>query len=141
MDPALQKAVTDRAAVLVNEHFATLASPGFIVAKEQLYFPAGLGRRPLDFYVHIMHQLAPFRDLSVSVTNFDKPRMRRPIPVPVATVYFFVAVDCALGRRDSEVSVWWFPESDVYRISWRPSHWVSEANRAGIAVPPTNPQR
>jgi hypothetical protein len=127
MGASEREAIIARARSLVERHFALLNLGDLAAARQQLFSPPGLAEDPLDRYVEIMHQLTPFRRVSVSVSGFEDVRRKRH--GDVVTVWLHVGVVSALGERWADLAVYWFPGSDECRIAARPSHWVLEQLR------------
>jgi hypothetical protein len=127
VDAAKREAIIARARSLVQSHFELLNQGNLAAARQQLFSPPGLAGDPLDRYLETMYQLRPFRPVSISFSRFEDVRPKRH--GDVATIWLNVDVVCSLGERSAELAVYWFPDSDEYQISARPSHWVLEKLR------------
>jgi hypothetical protein len=131
VDASKREAIIAQARSLVQSHFELLNQGNLAAAREQVFSPPSLAGEPLDRYLETMHRLTPFRPVSVSFSRFEDVRHKRH--GDVATIWLNVDVVCSLGERSAELAVYWFPDSDEYQISARPSHWVLEELRQSDA--------
>ena len=120
MEPQIVAAALE----LIRGHLAALNSGDLVLAREQLFQPVGTSREPGDTYVRVMRKLTPFVVEDLLATRYEPPRKKRH--GDVATTWAHLTVNCALGRRTTLVTVWWFPDLASSQISVRPSAWVLE---------------
>jgi hypothetical protein len=116
------------AEALVRRHFDDLNKGDLASAKEQLFWPHSMEDRPVDVYLQTMVEMRPFKIVSLTAHKFHDVRMKRH--GAVATVFIHIIVMCSLGERSSDMSVWWWPESNNYQIATRPTEWVLERLKA-----------
>ena len=122
-----KETIAEKALALIESHFRLISAGNLLAARRQLFCPPGIAPRPIDTYLETMNRLKPFRLVSASVSRLEGVRRKRH--GEVATVWLNVVVVCSLGERAAQLVVWWFPETNEYQISARPSHWVIEALR------------
>lgn len=114
--------IIEKALTLVKSHFEQINLGNFEAIKEQLFWPKEMAENPINVYFDTMSQMKPFHILSITVSRFEDIRRKRH--GDVATIWINIETFCAQGKRKAEIIVWWFPDTNEYRISSRPSEWV-----------------
>ena len=125
MDQSKQEAIIEQALTLIKNHFKFLNEGNLEAARRQLFYPSGVSLKPLDVYLERMYQLRPFQLISIWVSRFENVRQKRH--GNVATIWIHIVAICVSGEKSADITVWWFPEKDRYKISARPSHWITQS--------------
>lgn len=127
MNDAEIREIETRSANLFADHLKAINEGDLNTARSHLFIPERGAGRSIETYLKAMMDLRLFHLLSSRVKRFEDVRPKAH--GVVATVWLEVVVRCLLGEKTTDIGIWWFPETNRYCISARPTQWVLESLR------------